>query len=194
MKNSSNKSVVVVAFALAALLFSTWIAAGGSKYERIEAVAQGQGTQLSQRYSITIIIYEISPTEDHKILTDAFNAGGQEGLYNALSKMKAKGHIAITGTLGYDINFIREFQTPEGRKLRVVTNRPIRFGEAWADTRSKDYSLSAFELLISPEKNKSEGVLFPRMELKVNPEKKEVQIEAFQNPWKLQNILYYPAK
>jgi hypothetical protein len=36
-----------------------------------------------------------------------------------------------------------------------VTNRPITFGEAWGDSRSMDYSISAVELVIFPDKRKT---------------------------------------
>jgi len=44
--------------------------------------------------------------------------------------MHSKGRIAITGTLGYDISFVRKIPTADGYKIRFLTNRPSRFGEA----------------------------------------------------------------
>jgi hypothetical protein len=110
-------------------------------------------------------------------------------LYNALSKMHANGHIAITGTLGYDIIFARAIPTSEGTKLRILANRPITFGEAWTDSRSMDYNLSALELDINNEMGKSTGILFPACQFKINKETKELEIENCQNPWKLVDVL-----
>jgi hypothetical protein len=42
--------------------------------------------------------------------------------------MKSVGRIAITGTVGYDLSYIRLIPIPTGRKIRFVTNRLIRFG------------------------------------------------------------------
>ncbi len=76
--------------------------------------------------------------------------------------MKAVGHIAITGTLGYDLSYIRMEPTPTGRKIVFVTNRLIKFGEAYADTQSQAYNLSAGELdLNDQDKTKSTGNLYP---------------------------------
>jgi hypothetical protein len=50
-------------------------------------------------------------------------------LSNVLSKMKSKSRLAITGTVSYEVNYIRSFQTPTGRKIRLVTNRPITISE-----------------------------------------------------------------
>ena len=52
-------------------------------------------------------IYEFSGDEDRAILVDAFKEGQNEGLVNALTRMKSVGRIAITGTVGYDLSYIR---------------------------------------------------------------------------------------
>ena len=176
------------------LAATAWGTAGRPKYETIQAIAQGQGTQMGQRCNVTVIIYELSTPEDQKILADAFQAAGSEGLFNAVSKMKAHGHISIAGGLGYDVNYIKEFQAPEGRKLRLLTDRPIRFGEVWTDRRSMDYNLSALEIILSPEKGKSTGVLLPQMELKIDEATKDIKLEAYRNPWKLLDIIDYTAE
>lgn len=170
------------------LLCSLWGFA--AKYETIEAIAMGQSTQLGQRFNVTIIIYEFSSDEDQKALADAFNAAGPQGMFNAVTKMGAKGHMAITGTLGYDINYIKEFKQPDGsRKIRLVTDRPLRFGEVWRDSRSTDYNLSAAEIIITGEKKTNSGVLMPAMQLKLNKETNQIEVEAFDNPWKLLDIV-----
>ncbi|HQF88068.1 MAG TPA: hypothetical protein PLN26_12610 [Acidobacteriota bacterium] len=186
-----------VGSAWAIVLFSLAFGGGWSlaaKYETIQAVMQGEGTQLGRRTDVKIIIYEYSTDDDQKALQEAFQAAGSEGLFNALTKMKAKGHMAITGTLGFDVNYIREFQVPEGRKIRLVTDRPIRFGEAWHQTRSTDYNLSACDVILSKEKGKSTGTIIPALELKLDPKTNQIVVEAYKNPWRLLNINYYPVK
>jgi hypothetical protein len=136
---------------------------------------------------VTIIIREYSPPEDQEILLEAFEKGGQEGLVNALSKMPAKGRIAVTGTLGYDLNYIRQWPTENGRKIRFVTDRPIAFGEAWSGSRSMEYSLSGGEIDLNNEKKKSTGTLAPACKFKIGKDN-HLEIELLQNPWKLVNI------
>jgi hypothetical protein len=166
-------------------------AAQSTKLEKslyIQATAMGQSTQLGRTFNVTAIIKEFSPPEDQKILLEAFQAKGNEGLVNALSKMSAKGRLAITGTLGGDLAYIRRFQQPDGSvRMRMITNRLLRFGEVWADTRSSDYQLSGLEVVLRKDKKKSIGTLFPAAELKLNKEG-QMEIETFQNPWKLVNI------
>ena len=157
--------------------------------EVYQAQAMGQGTQLGQNFDVTINIERYATPEERQVLVDAFQQAGSEGLFNSLKKMHSKGRIAITGTLGYDISFVRKIPTDDGYKIRILTNRPIRFGEAWVNGRSTDYNLSALELDLSNEKGKSTGVLLPASQFKINKKTNELEIENFQNPWKLQNIM-----
>ena len=153
----------------------------------IQGQAMGTSTQMGRQASITIIIEELSPPADQKILLNAFQEKGNEGLVNALSKMPSKGRIAITGTLGGNLAYIRKFPQPDGSiKLRMITDRLLRFGEAWADTRSTDYELSAVEVIFK-HKGKGSGTLMPAARLKVNKEG-ETEIQLYNFPWKLVNV------
>jgi hypothetical protein len=159
------------------------------KYETIDATAWGTSTQLGRNVGVTLIIYEWSTAEDRQVLVEAFQKGSNQGLVNALEKMKAVGHVNITGTLGYDCSFIRLIQTPTGRKIRFVTNRPIKFGEAFADTQSQAFNLTAGEIdLNDQDKSKSAGVLYPAAQLGIDAEG-QLSLELRQNAWRLGNII-----
>ena len=155
----------------------------------IQAQAMGTSTQMGRSYSITAIVNELSPPEDQQILLEVFQTKGNEGLVNALSKMHSKGRLAITGTLGGDLAYIRRFNQPDGTVvLRMITNRLLRFGEVWADSRSSDYQLSGLEITFSKDKKHNKGTLIPAAELKVNKQG-QLEIETYQNPWNLVNIM-----
>lgn len=155
----------------------------------IQAQAMGQSTQLGRTFSITLIIEEFSTPADQKGLLAAFNEKKNEGLVNALSKMHTKGRMSITGTLGYDVAYIRQWKQPDGSiRYRLVTNRPITFGEAWSDSRSMDYSLSGVEIIMYPDKKKNSGTLLPAVKLKMTKEN-QLELETLQNPWRLVNIM-----
>lgn len=154
----------------------------------IQSQAMGQGTQLGRSFSVNIIIEEFSTADDQKALLDAFTQKSNEGLVNALSKMKSKGRMSITGTLGYDVNYIKKFDMPDGgTRIRLVTDRPVTFGEAWADSRSMDYSLSGAEIILAADKKKNSGVLFPACKFKIDKDN-HLQLELLQNEWKLVNV------
>jgi hypothetical protein len=159
------------------------------KEETIDATAYGTSTQLGRNIGITLIIYDWSTPEDRQILVDAFQKGQNQGLVNALQKMKAVGRINIPSTLGYDVSFIRLIPTPTGRKIRFVTNRKIAFAEAYADSQSQSFDLTAGEFdLNDQDKSKSTGVLYPACQFTINKDG-ELQIELNQNAWRLSNFI-----
>ena len=160
-----------------------------SKSIHIQAQAMGTATQMGRNYNITLIIQELSSEEERTGLLEAFQQKGNEGLVNALSKMQSKGRMQITGTLGYDVAYVKTIPQPDGStRLRIVTDRPLRFGEVWADTRSSDYNLSGIEIVISKDKKHNTGVLYPACQFKMNKEN-QLELELFQNPWNLVNIM-----
>jgi hypothetical protein len=159
------------------------------KYETLEAQAFGTGTQMGQNIGVTLNIYQYSTPADKVILIQAFDKGQNQGLNNALSRMKAVGHVEVTGTLGYDCAYIKMTPTPTGRKIVFVTNRQIRFGEAYFDTQSQSFNLTAgvFELN-DQDKSKSTGTLYPQAQLILDKEG-QLQLDLSQNPWRLVDVL-----
>jgi hypothetical protein len=181
----AGKSLVVVALTL----FATHAGSAREKYETIEAQAWGTSTQMGQSIGVTLNIYQFSTPADRVTLIQSFEKGQNQGLANALSKMKAVGHVEITGTLGYDCSYIRMTPTPTGRKIVFVTNRQIRFGEAFFDTQSQSFNLTAGVLeLNDQDKSKSTGTLYPAAQLILDKEG-QLQLDLNQNPWRLSDIL-----
>jgi hypothetical protein len=97
--------------------------------------------------------------------------------------------VEITGTLGTDCSYIKMIPTPSGRKIFFVTNRWIRFGEAWYDTQSQSFNLTAGILeLNDQDKSKSTGVLYPAAQL-ILDQQGELQWDLRQNAWKLNDVI-----
>jgi len=181
-----SKSVIAV------LLLVAMISLPGfarDKYETIDATAFGTSTQLGKNVGVTLIIYEFSTPEDRQILVDAFQTGQNQGLVNALQKMTAVGRIQSPGTLGYDVSFIRMIPTATGRTIKFCTNRKISFGEAYANSQSQSFDLTAGQLeLNDQDKSKSTGMLYPAAQFLINKDG-ELQLDLNQNPWRLSNII-----
>jgi hypothetical protein len=186
MNKASNPSKFAVLLVIAAACLS---ASARDKYETVDATAYGTSTQLGRNIGVTIIIYEWSTPETRQALVEAFQKGQNQGLVNALQKTPAVGRIQIPGTLGYDLSFIRMIPSPTGRTIRFVTNRKITFGEAYADSQSQSFDLTAGEFQLNDQdKSKSTEVNYPACQLAINKDG-ELQIELNQNPWRLSNII-----
>ena len=185
-KSISRFAVVGIA---TVIIVGTSAVLARDRYETIDAQAFGTGTQMGANIGVTLNIYEFSTPADRTLLVQAFEKGQNQGLVTALQKMKAVGHIEITGTLGNDCSYIMMTPTPTGRKIVFATNRQIRFGEAWTDSQTQSFNLTAGELdLNDQDKSKSTGQLFPAAQLIIDKEGK-LQLDLNQNPWRLSDII-----
>lgn len=177
-----------------AVLFLAASAYAAGPIETIDAQARGTSTEMGTNIGIQLTINRWSTDEDYEVLRNAFLKGQTAGLAQAMEKMKAVGRIRITGTLGYDVAFVEQIQSPKGRLIRFVANRQIELEEAYHDTRSQKYRLTAGEISIdNQDYNKSVGVLYPAAQLVINADG-ELQLELWKNPWRLTNIIDWNAK
>ncbi len=170
--------------------------AGGSafaqvKHQTFQATAMGEGSYFGKTFSVTVVLESYSTAEDQQALAEAFEQAGNQGVVNALAKMGSRGNIAISGTLGYDISYARAFPLGDGgRKIRLVTNRPITFEEAGAASPSTGDSLSALELVLTADQSLSSGSLLPACQFSISKEK-ELTVESYASPWKLVDVLVW---
>lgn len=156
----------------------------------IQATAMGTSTQSGRMYDVNITIEQFSTSDDRKALMDAFKRSGQDGLVSVLEDMKQKGRIRFaSGGVGNDIKYIIELPAEKGhRRLRLVTDRILAFAELYQGTRSRDYTVGAIELDLTPD-GRGSGTVLPACKLTVNKKKQQVEIETYQNPWKLSNFI-----
>ncbi|MBZ5494128.1 MAG: hypothetical protein LAO76_24660 [Acidobacteriia bacterium] len=174
------------------ILVVVMVITGGhaSDHQTIQAQAFGTSTMAGKTFGVTITIEEYSTPADQKALIDAFNSGGHDAMMKVLSKMNSKGRVRLSsGGVGYQIVYIRNIQTPNGRTIRLLTDRPIGIGEAMFNTRSEDYDLSIIEIQLGDSKGKKSGSLIPGCRIKLN-KKNEIEIETYHaSPWRLAGIM-----
>ena len=188
MKIYHNRKVVFAALAASVFFLVASSPVLAQRAKHISATARGTSTQLGRTVSIDLRISEYSTAKDQAALIEAFKTDGNEGLVNAVEKMQAKGRIAITGTLGYDVNYIHEIKNKDGsRTIRFVTDRPVSFGEVWGARRSRDFNITMGEITIRKGRNKSTGTLMPAARVRLNRDN-VLEVETYQNPWNLINI------
>jgi|SRR5215472_31065 len=160
----------------------------------IQATATGTSTQLGKIVNVNIYIEKYSTVEDRNSLIEAFKKSGQDGMLKVLEDMKPKGRIRFaSGGVGNDIKYIMELPSEKGRRLRLVTDRTLAFAELYQGTRSRDYTVGAIELELTPDGNGT-GTALPACKITVNKKKQQVEIETYQNPWKLSNFIVSKEK
>lgn len=180
-----SNAIAVSLFILLAGIATTLEAQGRMT---IQATAMGTSTQMGQIYSVNILVDQFSTPDDQKALVDAFQRSGHEGLLDVLEHMKPKGRIRFaSGGVGNDIKYIIELPSANGRRFRFLTDRNISIREQRRSNRSEEYSVGAIELVLTPE-GQGSGTLLPACKLTVDKKTQQIEVDAYQNPWKLTNI------
>jgi hypothetical protein len=155
----------------------------------IQANAMGTSTQMGKMYNVNIIIEQFSNQDDRKTLIDAFARRGQDGLFDALQDMKSKGRVRFaSGGVGNDLKYIMEMPSKSGRHIRLVTDRNLGFRELYNSTRSVDYNVGVIDLFLTGD-GKGSGTVLPACKITLKKKTKQVEVETYQNPWKLTNLM-----
>ena len=176
---------------IAALLMLVSMSGYGQKAETIQAQAFGTTTMAGRSFGVTIRIESYSTPADQRALIEAFKRGGHDELVKALGKLKSRGRMGVTGDVGHQIAYVRNIPTPEGRTIRIITDRPINIGEATYGGRSLDYDLSLIELHLNKEdQDESKGSLVVGGRFKVNKKTNQIEFETYEaSPWRLAGIM-----
>lgn len=161
--------VVLLAGALAAP--AAW---AGEKETFTATVMQTANMRLpgGGTFQITINVEEWTSVEERKRLLTVFKEGGDEALMKELRKMRA-GYIVpppFARWPSWEVDVASDLPQPDGSRIvRLFTERPIAFGEAYYSTRSKDYEFGIVELRLNA-KGEGEGATIPAAKLAMNDE------------------------
>lgn len=181
--------MIAYAVVAAMLVLAPSAAFAGDILEVIDATARGTNTQTGELMNLKILITNYSTKEDKKVLDDAFAKGQNQGLVNALAKMKSVGRIQIIGRLGYDIAYLSVTPTLDGRIVEFVTNRKIQIRETAENTRSQSYDLTGGRIVINDKKpDQSTGLLYPAAQYVIDREG-NMEIQLYRDAWRLTNII-----
>jgi hypothetical protein len=134
----------------------------------------------------TLTIESYTPDERVQNLLDVLRRDGQDGLLKAVGKDK-RGRMQIGSGLSRDINEVWIAPTEEGRKITVISERWLGFGELRRGARSVDYPFTYIELYVEDD-GKVEGSLIPAARVRFKRDK-TIEIENFGiYPARLTNI------
>jgi len=135
--------------------------------------------------NVTININAYSSDEEAKMLAKLLMDGGQEALRKQLEKMKGIGRVSLVGRVGqFEMKLIRSRPLPEGGRMIIgVSDRPIRFLEAYYSGRSTGYDIGIIQILLKakddkPEKEEGQGALIYAARVKFE-EGNKLEIETF---------------
>ena len=174
--------VLFLVFCIALVIPGAGASEAAPKSVRSEAFsALAQLPTVATTMNVRIDISGYSTEQEGKQLHALLLDGGPDALLKALRKMKSKGRIEPEGAISfYDFKFILSKNTPTGRHIYAVADRPLSFLESYFNTRSTDYPFGILELDLKGEggKEKGEGTLIYAAKIRVIGGEK-VDIENF---------------
>lgn len=134
------------------------------------------GPRGSVSTTFTLNIDSLSSDAEVQRLLGELQRGGQDALLKALNKEK-RGTLQVGSSIGRDINAVWVSEEEEGRKINILSERWLGFGELRRGARSVDYPLTYIELFID-EKGKGEGSMIPAARVRLK-KGKTLEIENF---------------
>jgi len=138
---------------------------------------------------VDIVVDRWSTDEERQTLVSTFVEKGPDKLLDALQKLKRVGFIKLPNTLGYDLQYAREFPLDEGgRKIIIATDRRIGFREAREQPRTIDYPFTLIEVRLRPD-GTGEGKMSLATKITLNKKTNTVELENYSSePVRLQNV------
>lgn len=118
----------------------------------------GPGSRFFLGGWFTLVIDQYTSDQEALVLANALKAGGQKALMDKVWKLKQIGYFKVENSMGYPLYVARSKQTPAGRIIRCITNRPIAPRELNLGTRSLDYAFGYIEIFI-PTEGKGNGTV-----------------------------------
>jgi len=96
---------------------------------------------------VTIRITRWTGNEEHEKLMSTLESKGTEALVRALQNAKTVGSIGTPQELPYQLRYARQYRRENsGRRIILMTDRPMAFAERLSAAPSRDYPLTWIEL------------------------------------------------
>lgn len=116
---------------------------------------------------LTIRITRWTPDEDHERMMGVLREKGQDAFLRELTDQEPVGSIATPTSLKYDFFYARQEPLDEGgRRIFMITDRPMDFYERVNSLRSRDYPFTVIEMRLDKE-GRGQGSLSQLVQLRL---------------------------
>jgi hypothetical protein len=122
----------------------------------------------SRTFPITFHVENWTTEEDGERLKAILKESGPEALLREFRKGKTRAGYVVSPAFAQEpswrVAMATAVDTPRGRVVRLLTDRPIQFAEAYSQSRSLDYEFAAFEFTLD-QKGRGQGIAIPAARL-----------------------------
>lgn len=116
---------------------------------------------------LTIRIIRWTSDEDHERMMGVLRDKGQDAFLRELTDQEPVGSIATPTSLKYDFFYARQEPLEEGgRRIFLITDRPMDFYERVNSLRSRDYPFTVIEMRLDKE-GRGQGSLAQLVQLRL---------------------------
>jgi hypothetical protein len=129
---------------------------------------------------VDIIITRWSTPQERQRLVNAFTGEGQSAAVGQLQDMKAVGTIRVNHQgLAYDLRYAHEFKNEDGgRRIFLLTDRPIGAWEAFVQPRYSEYPFTLIEMRLDRD-GRGSGTITLAARINASEDGRFVQIENY---------------
>jgi hypothetical protein len=123
---------------------------------------------FSRTWPMTFHVERWTSDEDGERLKGILKEGGPDALLREFQKGKTRAGYVVSPAFSREpswrVAMATAVDTPRGRVVRLLTDRPIQFAEAYSQSRSLDYEFAAFEFTLD-KKGSGQGIAIPAARL-----------------------------
>jgi hypothetical protein len=166
--------------ALAAAITSrTAVAQTNGVKQKYSATAINMGSGPSGMGTVLISIERWSTAKEREGLLKVLAEKGPEKLLDVLQDNQKTGYIRLPNTIAWDLRYAFESPLPDGgRRVVLVTDRPISFAEARNQPRSIDYPFTLIEIHFNKD-GIGVGKMSVRTKISMSKDKSTVELENY---------------
>ena len=154
----------------------------GAVHQEFTGVASSIGTPGNPvgQAPVEITITRWSNRDEQHRFLDALSSEGQDAALDRLQDLKPVGTIRINRQgLAYDLRYSQETRRPDGgRRIFLMTDRPINAWEAWAQPRVSDYPFTLITMNLDKD-GKGDGSIILAARITGTDDGRFVQVENF---------------
>ena len=176
---SSRLATAFVASILTGGLFISVSAQTKGTPEKYNATAVNMGSGPGMAGRVLLSVDRWTTDKERENLLRVFTEKGPDRAFDVLQDMPKAGYIRLPNTLAWDLRYAFETPLPEGgRRVVLVTDRPISMREAVNNPRTTDYPFTLLEIRFD-KSGVGVGKMSVATKISVSKDKQTMELENY---------------